>query len=192
MNQRLRARAQKETPATANRSRSLEGLGTTYRLRLSLALVNVLVTCRALIFLCSHLGPRPQIEPQPLFQPGDGSEVGEHLARQHTVHRQSIDACFPLNRSQGKAHGRQRTTEALDEHLGIASTRRGVRYQAAGRPSAVGDVLARRGVTTRPGHGLRLLTTRCVVARCCYRGGYYKIHHRELPCRATSSSGVTS
>lgn len=192
MNKRPRARTQKETPATANRSRSLEGLGTTYRLRRSLALVNVLITCRALPFPRPDLGAWPQFDVQPLLQPGNGSEVGEHLASQHPVNRQSVDPRLPLDSPQGEALPCQCFTEAQRERLGVASTHWSSRIKASIGPRSGRDVLARSGVTSRPWHGLRLPIRPCVVCAPCYSSGYYKIHSWELPCLAMWSSAVTS
>lgn len=192
MNQRLRARAQKETPATANRSRSLEGLGTTCRLRLPLAPVNGFFACRALILPRPDLGAWPQFDVQPLLQPGNGSEVGEHLASQHPIDREPVDARLPLDSPQGEVLPCQCFTEAEHERLGVARTHWRSRIKASTRPRSGRDVLARGGVTSRPGHGLRLPIRPCVVCAPCYGSGYYKIHFWGLPCLAMWSSAVTS
>lgn len=192
MNQRLRARAQKETPATANPSRSLEGLGTTLRLRLPLALVNVLITCRALTLPCPHLRPRPQVSAQPLLQARHCAEVREHLSGQHSVHGKPVDARLPLHRAQGKTLLDQRLSEPKHERLRVASTGGGCRFKGSRGPLASGDVLAGSGVTSRPRHGLRLPNRPCAVLAPCYGGGYYKIHHRRATCHVISSSEVMS
>lgn len=191
MNQRLRARTQRRTPTTRVRSRGLVDL-VNLKVRLSLVLVKVLVTCRALILSCPHFRPWPQVSAQPLLQARHCAEVREHLAGQHSVHCQPVDARFAFHGAQGQTPLGQRLLEPKHECLRVSGTGGRSRFEVSRGPLASGDVLAGSGVTSRSRHGLRLLTARCVVARCCYGSGYYKIHHRELLCLATSSSGVTS
>lgn len=192
MNQRLRARAQKETPATANRSRSLEGLGTTLRLRLPLALVNVLVTCHAPILPCPHFRPWPQVSAQPLLQARHCTEVREDLPGQHAVHGQPVHARLALDRAQGQPPLRQRRSEPKYERLRVASAGRGSRFEGSRGPLASGDVLAGCGVPSRPRHGLRLPNRPCAVPPPCYGNGYYRNHSGRATCRDISSSEVMS
>lgn len=192
MNERLRARTQRRTPTTRVRSRGLEGLGTTIRLRLSLSLVNVFITCRALILPCPHFRPWPEVPTQPLLQAGHCAEGREHLAGQHSVHSQPVDARLAFHGAQGETPLGQRLSEPKHERLRVTSAGGSSRFEASRGPLASGDVLVGSGVTSRPRHGLRLPNRPCVVPAPCYGSGYYKIYFRELRCLLTSSSEVTS
>lgn len=191
MNKRLRARTQRRTPTTRVRSRGLVDL-VNLKVCLSLVPVKVIFACRAPILPCPHFRSWPQVSTQPLLQARHCAEVREHLAGQHSVHRQPVDARLAFHSAQGETPLRQRLLEPKHERLRVTGTGGRSRFEVSRGPLASGDVLAGSGVTSRPRHGLRLPNRPCAVPAPCYGGGYYKIHHRESLCLVTSSSGATS
>ena len=152
MSTRPWARGQGRTPATSDRRGPVE-LRTFTVGHLS-ALVKDPFAIRASIPSCPDLRPRPEVDPQPVFEPRNGSEVRQHLSGQRSFDGGPTDRRLPSDHpDRGIAQRLQRLLKTDHEDLPVAGARWGILPKRARRPLAPRNVRARRSITSGSWHG---------------------------------------
>lgn len=197
MNPRLTARGQEETPTTCGRRGPVEL--DTLTVGHASPLVKGPLFLRVSISSCSDLRSRPQVCLQPLLQPGERSEIGQYLTREHPLHGPSAHLRLTLDAAHRRIPlGLQRLQQPIDELLPVDRRGRGVLLQPSGRPLPLRDVLAWGSVSSGPWHASSVGPGRpdstSVVATyySCDRGSYKTHSHGGRACQGHWSSGVTS
>lgn len=192
MNTRLRARGQEETPTIHDRRGILVELNT-LKVRLAILLIKVIFACRALFSPCPDFGAWPQFDLQPLFESSDSAEVRQYVSRHDSLDGAAGDVCFAFDGAHGRITVRAKGfRKPLDEDLSVHRRDRSASAESACRPGASRQIGPRSGVTSRPGHGVRLPSPPCRVSAPCYSNGTCKTHSGERQCQDISSSEVTS
>lgn len=180
MSTRPWARGHEEALTIRDRKDYLEGLGTIFKVVRASALVKAIFACRASIPSCPDLRPRPEVDPQPVFEPRNGSEVRQHLPVQRSFDGGPTDRRLPSDHpDRGIAQRLQRLLKTDHEDLPVAGTRWGILPQRARRPLAPRNVRARRSITSGSWHGPSVgqsLDSRFRGGRNYSRSGAYRSH----------------